>query len=261
MKNNIKEITTEYNDQLNKSFYLKDKETINLIWNKIKNNTFILNEALNIKINRFKEIDFRADYIVMCMLYFQEDINKEAYKKLIDLIFSNADLARSGVDGCSLLLYAMWNTELELSEEQKAFVIDEVFESLNYTRNKSTRLAKHRYGNFDIRYWILRNNSFTSDEKKEYVNSFYVDDECYDNVFDQWEWDIVNNSSSGNQILIAIDDVLFTPIEEIEVRLKTCFDEKKTQEFIKEIQFVRFMCELREPSWLRDDTKLTLNQE
>ena len=56
-----------------------------------------------------------------------------------------------------------------------------VFASLSNTQ-------AHGRGDFDIRYWILRNSNWTSKEKQKLIMDFWADDDVYDEVLEQWEW-------------------------------------------------------------------------
>lgn len=51
----------------------------------------------------------------------------------------------------------------------------------------------HGSGDFDIRYWILRNPNWSLDEKKKLILNFWVYDEEYDETLEQLEWGIVTD--------------------------------------------------------------------
>lgn len=59
--------------------------------------------------------------------------------------------------------------------------IASIFTSLSPTQ-------AHGNGDFDIRYWILRNPNWTLDEKQKLIMDFWADDDVYDETLEQWEW-------------------------------------------------------------------------
>ena len=73
------------------------------------------------------------------MLIDYESVNQEIYQKLVNLIYSNTDIARIVLDGASnggysYLLMTLWNPNLKLTEEQKQFAVSEAMNKLGTTK-------------------------------------------------------------------------------------------------------------------------------
>lgn len=73
------------------------------------------------------------------MLIDYESVNQEIYQKLVNLIYSNTDIARIVLDGASnggysYLLMTLWNPNLKLTEEQKQFAVSEAMNQLGTTK-------------------------------------------------------------------------------------------------------------------------------
>ncbi len=64
---------------------------------------------------------------------------------------------------------------------------------LNDMFSLASRTQAHGSGDFDIRYYILRNPNWTETEKQKLVYDFWYDDDSYDEALEQWEWNIVND--------------------------------------------------------------------
>jgi len=112
----------------------------NKIWDKIKNNSNILREATKVKRDKFDENDI-VNGLAICdsMLIDYKNVDEIAYKNLIDTIYSNADIARIVLGGAanggfSFLLMSLWNHNIELTDEQKAFAVDEAMNKIGTVR-------------------------------------------------------------------------------------------------------------------------------
>ena len=100
------------------------------IWNSIKNNKELLEWAIKLTKDKFGERDL-VNGIAICedMLVDFNNVDNEVYQKLVDLIYSNKQIARIVLDGYSnggysYLLMTLWNPNLKLTEDQKAFAVD-----------------------------------------------------------------------------------------------------------------------------------------
>ena len=76
------------------------------------------------------------------MLVDFNNVDNEVYQKLVDLIYSNRQIARIVLDGYSnggysYLLMTLWNPSLKLTEDQKAFAADEAMNKIGTTRYKN----------------------------------------------------------------------------------------------------------------------------
>ncbi len=117
-----------------------------------------------------------------------------------------------------------------------------VFASLSNTQ-------AHGHGDFDIRYWILRNPNWTLDEKQKLIMDFWADDDVYDEVLEQWEWGVANDSANyKGEALPQFDK--FQMYEYSYEELLRFYGHKKTTDRIwNEIQFCKQMHKLRPQQW------------
>ena len=137
-------------------YHQKDYKKYEELWNSIKVNRKILEVATGVVRNKFGSKDtFFATAIVECMLidyemyrndnpdqlsFFNEcHVDKSLYQELVNKIYSNTDLARIVLDGYSnggysFLLYTLFNDSLELTEEQKAFALEEAMHKVGTTK-------------------------------------------------------------------------------------------------------------------------------
>lgn len=128
-------------DELYISIYgIPKKGDSNQIWNSIKFNDEILAEAIGVEKDKFGQRDLvKGLAICDCMLIDYESVNQEIYQKLVNLIYSNTDIARIVLDGASnggysYLLMTLWNPNLKLTEEQKQFAVSEAMNQLGTTK-------------------------------------------------------------------------------------------------------------------------------
>ncbi len=214
------------------------------IWSKISNDKEILKEAITITRDKFDENDtVVAPTICYSILFDYEQVDKEVYEDLVRSIYSNRDIARIVMDGASnggnsFLLMTLWNQNLKLTEEQKAFAVDEAMNKIGTVRYQNNRdeynkalknkgisdkmtinipdtnipigletyymrinyLASllsttqaHGTGEFDIRFWILRNPNWSNLEKEKLVYDFWYDEEDFKTCLIEWESAIIND--------------------------------------------------------------------
>lgn len=138
-------------DELYKAIYIdKDSSKVSKIWNEIKQDINILKEAITPCKDKFNQYD-TVKGITICekILYDYKNINSEVYQKLINIIYSNKDIARTVINGASnggysYLLISLFNFDLKLTEEQKAFAVDEAMNKFGTTRwdNIQTNFSK-----------------------------------------------------------------------------------------------------------------------
>ena len=100
-------------------------------WNSIKNNKKLLEWAIMPTKDRWGERDLVNGLAVCeCMLIDYDHVDKDIYQKLVNLIYSNKQIARIVLTGYSnggysYLLMTLWNPDLKLTEEQKEFAVRE----------------------------------------------------------------------------------------------------------------------------------------
>lgn len=115
------------------------------IWSKISSDKEILKEAITITRDKFDENDtVVAPTICYSILFDYEQVDKEIYEDLVRSIYSNRDIARIVMDGASnggnsFLLMTLWNQNLKLTEEQKAFAVDEAMNKIGTVRYQNNR--------------------------------------------------------------------------------------------------------------------------
>ncbi len=120
--------------------------------------------------------------------------------------------------------------------------ITSIFTSLSATQ-------AHGNGDFDIRYWILRNPNWTLDEKQKLIMDFWADDEVYDATLEQWEWGIANDSVNYKDEKLPQFDKYEMYEYSYESLLKFYDDKKTTDRIWNEIQFCKQMHKLRPQQW------------
>ena len=121
------------------------RDDLNKVWEKIKANQNVLREAIEVTKDKFKQRDaVKAIVISHFILVDYDSIDKEVYNKLINEIYSNVDIARLVAVGAlnggySFLLMSLWNHNLVLSSEQKAFAVNEAMYKIGTTRWKKQK--------------------------------------------------------------------------------------------------------------------------
>lgn len=115
------------------------------IWSKISSDKEILKEAITITRDKFDERDtVIAPTICDSILFNHEEVDRDIYETLVKAIYSNRDIARTVMDGASnggnsFLLMTLWNQNLKLTEEQKAFAVDEAMNKIGTVRYQNNR--------------------------------------------------------------------------------------------------------------------------
>ncbi len=272
------------------------------IWSSIKNNRELLEWAIKPTKDKHGKRDL-VNGLAICenLLIDFNNVDNEVYQKLVGLIYSNKQIARIVLNGYSnggysYLLMSLWNPNLKLTDEQKAFAVDEAMNKIGTIRYKNTMYqysnqldekgitdeqtmytefggsinpvgAKtgnmymaglfsslsdtqaHGSGDFDIRYWILRNSNWSIEEKQKLIMDFWSDDEDYDEILEQWEWAIVNDSANYKDDALPQFDKFEMYEYSYEELLKFYGDKETTDRIWDEIQFCKQMHQLRHQQW------------
>lgn len=268
------------------------------IWSKISSDKEILKEAITITRDKFDERDtVVAPTICDSILFNHEEVDRDIYETLVKAIYSNRDIARTVMDGASnggnsFLLMTLWNQNLKLTEEQKAFAVDEAMNKIGTVRYQNNRdeynkalknkgindkmtinipdtnipigletyymrinyLASllsttqaHGKGEFDIRFWILRNSNWSTSEKEKLVHDFWYDEEDFKTCLIEWESAIINDPVNFKD-----SDFLFETFDIYECTYQTLLEFYKDKETANriwdEIEFCKTMRKLREVS-------------
>ena len=141
----------KFDKELYDSIYGNPKEhDFFKIWNKIINNTKILKESIKVIKDQFNEYDtLKATTIAEQILLFHDKVDSNIYNKLIKIVFSNIDIARTVVNGSynggySFLLISLCNPSLKLTKNQKIFAINEAMNKIGTSRyvQYKNRLSK-----------------------------------------------------------------------------------------------------------------------
>ena len=268
------------------------------IWSKISSDKEILKEAITITRDKFDERDtVVAPTICDSILFNHEEVDRDIYETLVKAIYSNRDIARTVIDGASnggnsFLLMTLWNQNLKLTEEQKAFAVDEAMNKIGTVRYQNNRdeynkalknkgindkmtinipdtnipigletyymrinyLASllsttqaHGKGEFDIRFWILRNSNWSTSEKEKLVHDFWYDEEDFKSCLVEWESAIINDpvNFKDSEFLFETFDIYECTYQ----MLLEFYKDKETADRIwDEIEFCKTMRKLREVS-------------
>lgn len=268
------------------------------IWSKISSDKEILKEAITITRDKFDENDtVVAPTICYSILFDYEQVDKEIYEDLVRSIYSNRDIARIVMDGASnggnsFLLMTLWNQNLKLTEEQKAFAVDEAMNKIGTVRYQNNRdeynkalknkgisdkmtinipdtnipigletyymrinyLASllsttqaHGTGEFDIRFWILRNPNWSNLEKEKLVHDFWYDEEDFKTCLIEWKSAIINDpvNFKDSEFLFETFDIYECTYQML---LEFYKDKETADRIYDEIEFCKTMRKLRECS-------------
>lgn len=237
----------ELENQFYKARYGLPKEGNEItIWEEIKKSPEVLREAVKIKRNKWDNGDIVSGLTICdAILKDYESVDQEAYRELIQSIYTNLDIARIVMKGdcresTSFLLMSLWNPNLKLTQEQKNFAIADTMNSAQV----------HGIGSFDIRYHILRNANWTLEEKQKLIMDFWDSDEVYDECVEDWEWNIVNDSANYKGRAFPSFDRYQLMYEYTYDMLLAYYGDKKTTDRIwEEMEFCRQMHELRPQQW------------
>lgn len=115
------------------------------IWSSYRKSEEILKEAIKVRKDKWGERDIVSGIAISnCMLIDYKNINNEIYNELISTIYNNVDIARFVVNGasnggCSFLLMSLWNHNLVLTDEQKAFAVSEAMNKIGTVKYRKKK--------------------------------------------------------------------------------------------------------------------------
>ena len=148
--------------------------------------------ATEIVKDKFGHYYLNGETICSEMLANYDDVDINIYNDFVNKIYVDKELARMVVGKCSgsniysFLTLTLQNPSLVLTEEEKEYVIEETF-------NKEAS-AHTAYGNdFNIKYWILKNNNWSKEEKEELVLKLYPEAYEYELALEQWKYSVIND--------------------------------------------------------------------
>lgn len=239
------------------------------VWSRIRNNKEVLREAIQVTKDKFGERDIvKGLSIAELILLDYDNIDLDIYNNLINTIYSNTDIARIVLNGASnggdsFLLMSLFNPNLKLTKEQKAFAVNEAMNKLGTTRYSEVKIDNyfqrlfyiistkqaHGVGAFDIRYYILKNSNWSLEEKQKLVMDFWYDNVMYSEYLNAWEWNIINDNANykGNPVSQFNIDYLYEySYSDLLLFYK---DEETTTRIWNEIEFCKLMHKIRPQSW------------
>lgn len=153
-------------------------------------------------------------------------------KKLDDMGISDNNTTFINIDGCIN----------PIGQKSSSQYMNYMFFILSQTQVQGT-------GEFDIRYYILRNPNWSLDEKQKLIMDFWCDDETYDEYLEQWEWEIINDSANFKDNHVFQLEKFDLYEYSYETLLKIYGDKETTDRIWSKIQFCKQMHKLRPQQW------------
>ena len=113
------------------------------IWKRIKTNKDLLEWAIKPEKDKFGDGDL-VNGLAICdtILSDYKNVDKDIYTELVNLIYSNEQIARIVLDGYgnggySYLLMTLWNFNLKLTPAQKEFAVNEAMNKIGTVKHQS----------------------------------------------------------------------------------------------------------------------------
>ena len=137
--------------ELYKTIYIeKDYAKFTKLWGEIREDVVLLKEAIKPCKDKFNQYDtVLGTTICEQILYDYKNVDSEIYQELINLIYSNVDIARKVVNGASnggysYLLISLFNLNLKLTDAQKHFAVSEAMNKVgtSYWKKIQERFSK-----------------------------------------------------------------------------------------------------------------------
>ena len=151
-----------------------------------------------------------------------------------------------GVSNKTTIYMDFGGSVIPIGEKTGAMYMDYLLTSLG-------KEQAHGTGEFDIRYHILRNPNWTLEEKQKLIMDFWSWDKAYDNCFEQWEWNIVNDEANFRRNFISPMEPFMLYDYTYNGLLKFYGDKETTDRICDELNFCRTMKKLRTPRYLKEE--------
>lgn len=171
-------------------------------WVMVRSDKAFLRWAISPFKDKWGKDSVNAPHVSEYILINHEDVADEIYLELVNRVFDTKDLARISLDGdrCSFLLMTLYDHNLRLTDMQKDFAYQEAINDYDTVKFANTDVYEgvvcdHGFGYFDIKYWILRNPSWSVEEKKSLVYEFFADQDVYEEFLSNWESNIFDEHS------------------------------------------------------------------
>lgn len=222
----------------------KQKE-IETVWNEIKNNHKILSKACSIYVNKWGNTLFGSPDIVRMIILNAEDFDDELLTDLFNDILSYPEIASiiPGNDleqgsGTTLLTYLVYKN-FELNEQEKEFIVNQLL----------IKNSKHCYSTYDLAYYILRNDSFTLMEKGKLIYKYFELDQYWDDFINKLSIDLKNEFDLW-ELYSDLIHITYTELDQF------ITDKEKFEIILKEINFLKYLEEIRHTSFTINPKKL-----
>lgn len=232
----------EYENRLYKAVYAEhDENKCVEVWNEIKENKELLTSAIQVKKNKWEE-DVVTSHIICRHMLISNDVDKDIYQKLVDVIYSNEQLARCHLyidpdlyGRQTYLSKVICDYDLELTEEQKRFAEKEA-------------KSEHNFHDCYLKRNILMNPNWAIEEKANLIYEFYTD-ETWDEELENMEWDIVNDSVNYRGEPFSFMDKTELYQYRYEDLFKVYQSEETTERIWEDISLCRLFHQIRPQQW------------
>lgn len=256
-------------EQIDKAWRFRNARDVvsNDIANRIREKDLVngLAEAETILLN-YENVDEKLYYTLINSIFLTSDLARVVLKTSTNKGFSflllalrNPNLKLDAVQKAFAVKEAMYRKGTTFWKEKEDNIVPGVDDSTiyidmnryyvpigacfegDYNAYTVTSVAtSEAYGVFpyDIRYYILKNASWSEEEKKSLIYGFFENDTEYDKVLKQWELGVVNSAKSE---LINIDNMYDFSLESLE----KIENKDIALTLWKDIDFCREMHELR----------------
>ncbi len=154
------------------------------LWDSIRNDNEVLNEASDVLVDESGKSNIES--IIITSLMLEDSLNDrhyeymDAYIKLVRAIYSEKDIANTLIYGnksVTYLLATLFNEYITLTIEEKEFAVNMSFEELNSIKKL-----------YDLRYVILINHNWSTEEKLELIKSFWSSEKEFLKYLRNREW-------------------------------------------------------------------------
>lgn len=172
-----------------------------------------------------------------------EAMNKRGTTRYEDIMNKRSEeLDEKGITDEKTVFVEMGGAVNPIGEKSAAMYTAGLFDALSHSQ-------AHGLGIYDIRYWILRNPNWTRIEKQQLVIDFWAYDEEYDELLEEWEWGIINDSDNldaNSELVIEKDTLYEITCDEL---LERIANKEEALRLWNEIEFCKLMHEIRPEQW------------
>ncbi|MCR5788157.1 MAG: hypothetical protein K6G37_03645, partial [Bacilli bacterium] len=180
-------------------------------WEKIIKGS-ILSDASDVIIDEETgEKTLRNPYLCDMMLNLSDDITKtqgkalEAYKKLAGVILKEKEIAFSSYCGQMTFIEKLLNDhKIELTDFQKNKVVKMATKHIEEVM-LTNDIPFKSLSEYDVRYEILRNPNWTTQEKIDIAKSLYDSEENFESYLDAWFDDFACSMRDSNNEVVNLD--------------------------------------------------------